>query len=734
MTSRVLAFLVLATSLLSNVQAQMRWVRIPGISARANHGAVFTALRNSVTFLDTAANGRQVEYSNGAWSIESSASSLPPLEGYAIAADPVRRRIVLFGGRTRAGQAGGTWIYDGRGWGSGGLPIEPPPRTGHRMAYDEIRQYILLFGGQSTQTGALLDDTWILDGNGWNRIFPSTRPSAQSPTGLAWDTFTSQLLLVGGTDCWTWNGNQWVPRAALPSSRRRAAVGRAPSGGVYVLHGVGSTIGPQGPQLHPIHHHWNGANWTSFTDSQQVPRLSELHGATLTYDPTTSSSLLAGGELSPYQSSNYIDSSSTVVRLGSSNIPTRLEISPPHYRYHPAFAFDSSRRRLLLTGGDLYWVTQSDAYEFDGRSWHDVNAGHLDLRDAVAAFDPLRARIYVFGGGGDDRSCASGPNPFWFAWDGVTKMPMPTLGLDLPPGYCDLVQASACFDTSRNRFIVTGGTSSMTGLSANTRVFEWDGSSFTTHLPPIHPPASYGAPFVYDPLRRVSLLHVSNALWEWNGLQWTHRGPSPAALLCFDTQRGVAVFGTGARMWDWDGTSYTERTVSGDPPTLNSDSIPYYDPGSGRLTVVSLAEHDVYHYEPIARARHDLIGAGCAASLGVPTPIAESLPWIGADLRLRIANVAPGQVIVLLLGLSDSLWHGSVPLPRELAPGMPGCFLRVSTEDFIPLAGGTWTVRIPHDPALLGASLFEQAVVFDSAANAWGMVMADAGRLVFGER
>lgn len=56
----------------------------------------------------------------------------------------------------------------------------------------------------------------------------------------------------------------------------------------------------------------------------------------------------------------------------------------------------------------------------------------------------------------------------------------------------------------------------------------------------------------------------------------------------------------------------------------------------------------------------------------------------------------------------------------------------------VPVPGSgaelTWTVQIPDDTALVGASFYNQAVVLDPSANPAGFVLSDAGRATIGQK
>ena len=88
--------------------------------------------------------------------------------------DPVRGRILLFGGKDAAGELGDTWEWDGVGWTQLQPSVTPSLRAGHAMAFDPVRQRIVLFGGR--RGASSLGDTWEWDGSGWTLAAPVTRP------------------------------------------------------------------------------------------------------------------------------------------------------------------------------------------------------------------------------------------------------------------------------------------------------------------------------------------------------------------------------------------------------------------------------------------------------------------------------------------------------------------------------------------------------------------------------
>ena len=105
---------------------------------------------------------------------------------YAMAYDQTHANAVLFGGIEAGGRVlGDTWIWDGTNWTQRFPATSPPARGYSSMAYDVQQGRALIFGGASLANNApasILGDTWAWDGNNWNRLFPSSSPSARFST------------------------------------------------------------------------------------------------------------------------------------------------------------------------------------------------------------------------------------------------------------------------------------------------------------------------------------------------------------------------------------------------------------------------------------------------------------------------------------------------------------------------------------------------------------------------
>src|SRR5258707_4210077 len=66
-----------------------------------------------------------------------------------------------------------------------GLGGGPQPRGAPAMAYDPVRREIVLFGGYPAAGD--LNDTWILHRHAWTQAHPAVSPPARAPAGFPWE-------------------------------------------------------------------------------------------------------------------------------------------------------------------------------------------------------------------------------------------------------------------------------------------------------------------------------------------------------------------------------------------------------------------------------------------------------------------------------------------------------------------------------------------------------------------
>lgn len=165
-------------------------------------------------------------WNGSAWQPQSISVLPPTRSGGAIAVDTQANEGVLFGGFPANPSVPGallddTWVWNGSSWQVRAPASHPSARAGHALAYDPVRDRVVLFGGVDA-TGVALTDTWEWDGTTWL----STANTPQVPAGsLAFDPAVQQVVLIpysfgagstppaSGTATWIYTGSTWLPMA-----------------------------------------------------------------------------------------------------------------------------------------------------------------------------------------------------------------------------------------------------------------------------------------------------------------------------------------------------------------------------------------------------------------------------------------------------------------------------------------------------------------------------------------
>jgi hypothetical protein len=289
-----------------------------------------------------------------AWSaVVPVAGSPEPSTNHAMAYDPVRAQVVLFGGVNGSGRHDETWLLAGSRW-TRVTPTtgSPPRRSNHAMAYDPASERVLLFGGIGFDDAGIavdLDDTWAWDGETWTEVTPNVgSPDARARHAMAYDPGRERVVLFGGQngalrlgDTWEWDGAAWTevtPPAGSPEPRVQPAMAYCRQTERVVLFGGENP----GTALDNKTWAWDGARWA---------------------------------EVAPAAG------------------------SPPQTGGH-AMASDLGRGRIVLFGGFISGA-RDDTWEWDGTAWIEVTppAGSPGPRHGHAmAYDSAGEGVVVFGG------------------------------------------------------------------------------------------------------------------------------------------------------------------------------------------------------------------------------------------------------------------------------------------------------------------------------------------------
>ncbi len=532
------------------------------------------------------------------WELRTSATATNPnpRRDSAMAYDSSRGRVVLFGGDSNGSWMQDTWEWNGGTWTNvTPVGVNPRIRTGHAMAFDSARDRVVLFGGYDGGRG--LQDTWEWNGSTWTNVTPAgPSPNPRWRHAMAYDSSRGRVVLFSGyngtylDDTWEWNGSTWTkvtPTGVGPGGRYRHAMAYDSSRGRVVLFGGfnGSIL-----DLNDTWE-WNGSTWTNVTPAGAMP--DARNGHAMAYDSSRGRVVLFGGGV--YFGLNMQDTWEWNGSAWTNVTPA----GSPSARTEHAMAYDSSRGRLVLFGGYVLEPDMQETWEFNGSTWTNVTpAGSPSARTEHAmAYDSSRGRVVLFGGLSNTLVTL---NQDTWEWNGSTWANATPAGVS-PSARS---RHSMAYDSSRGRAVLFGGSGN---LAVFQDTWEWNGSTWTNVSPAgASPSARYEHAMAYDSSHgRVVLFGGANSAtkmqdtWEWNGSTWTNvtpAGASPSArsghAMAYDSSRGrVVLFGgsggaTGMKeTWEWNGSAWTDVTPAGNNASAHDLHAMTFDSSRGRVVL-----------------------------------------------------------------------------------------------------------------------------------------------------
>jgi hypothetical protein len=286
------------------------------------------------------------EWDGDVWSERVPTTSPPRRQNHAMASDPARGRVVLFGGW---GSSADTWEWNGK-WVERFPSVSPAARQYLAMTHDSARGRTVLFGGWKLNDSSLLRDTWEWDGTSWVERTPAVKPPARYAHAMAYDEARGRTILFGGwgstelTDTWEWNGSTWIERAPAtsPPPRAGAAMTYDSARARVVLFGGTDISGTYFDDTWE----WDGNTWIEQTPSSR-PRARVVHA--MAYDVARSRVVLFGGDgrreipsvPNPLGDTWEWDGSAWIETTGLPSVPARVG---------HAMAYDNSGRIMLFGG------------------------------------------------------------------------------------------------------------------------------------------------------------------------------------------------------------------------------------------------------------------------------------------------------------------------------------------------------------------------------------------------
>lgn len=430
-------------------------------------------------------------------------SPSPPARAFApLVYDAERQRITLFGGERNLVKFGDTWQFDTRrGRWSQKLPAtSPPARGGLALGYDPIRKRVVVFGGLTTTT--LLNDTWEWNGTTWTQVFPATSPSPRWDMRFAYDSVRGKLIGYGGgpsgytsNETWTYDGTTWehVAQSGLPEGRRLFGMTYDPVIGGLVMYGGGTSAIPP-PNSFSDTWHYVGGTWQRDMTAG-VP--SALQAFTLTWDPIGSSARGYSG----WAASGFAENSDVHSYAG---LPLAWQSDSsccPDRRAEHVWAYSAEADGIVMFGGKARDASGSqyvagDTWIRQGGAWTPVSSPSSPPPSwaSTAAYDSARARLVLYGG-----AIESSPGATAQTWEFFSNQ-WSLVANSSPPGPRSF--ASMVYDASRGVTVLFGGGPMNEGVT-----WEFDGTSWSARPTPVQPEsARIYFQMAYDPAKEVAYL------------------------------------------------------------------------------------------------------------------------------------------------------------------------------------------------------------------------------------
>jgi hypothetical protein len=542
------------------------------------------ALAGAISAPSAGARPAPVATGTATWANLAPAASPPARFGAAAAYDATTDQGVLFGGSNGRQNLDDTWIFDGSTWRQIRPDHSPSARQGAAMAYDQATGQLILFGGLGA-TGAL-NDTWNWNGSDWTQVPTSYRPSPRSLAAMAQDPKTGQLVLFGGyggsgtgelNDTYVWEGDHWDRAAstANPPALQGAAMASDQANGTVLLFG-GATRNAVTQETWTF----DGTNWTKQTPAQSP---SARSFATLAFSPGTGQVVLFGG-----QGANRQVLGDTWSWTGTTWQQLSPPTSPPARSYAASFSDPRTQQPVVVGGTPGTASPLGDSWLWKDptrRVWLQLHPADSPTARVVPvmAFDQASGQLLLFGGGAGDAGGAQ--NDTW-NWTGTTWQKLSPV--TSPPV---LVAPAMAYDDATQQLLLVGGLDLGKGQVAD-ETWNWTGTTWQK-LSPANPPGKpVAATMAYDPRSRALVLFSGIRLdgfgaqtWTWDGTTWTRRVgihdilprlfPAMAASPSGPVMAGGLIQVTVGYedTWRWNGTSWDLLTPSTHPPSLAGASM-----------------------------------------------------------------------------------------------------------------------------------------------------------------
>ncbi len=553
------------------------------------------------TFIDAWA----FSLATGSWTDLAPAGFGPVLKKRGAAAyDPLRDRVLVFGGETPEGLTNQLWelrLSPTPQWillAPTGTP--PSPRSYTSMIYDPIRDRMVLFGGfKGGSIPQYTNDIYFLELGGANPnwVYSGANnpyPDIRAGHSAVYDSRHDRMVVFGGftgpPDNRTWTLElagipTWIPLPSLgPSSRQYHSAVYDTTGDRMFIYG-GTTLAQDGEPPGDVCAQDPGSGGWGSVPTTPSPALRTGHGAV--FDTPRSRMVMVGGDAGAYYDANQLDIWGYDVAAVAWH-----QINGPRPRPGSdlGIAWDPLRNDVVAFGGydAVANISTHETWilDLDGPGWSQLPIGGAQpfVQDGASlTYDPVEDRMILHG-------VFSYPpgGPRQDTWE-FRRDPTPTWSRLFPSGPDPPPRGfhAAVYDEPRERILVFGGgfapTNSTTWMLTLRPTLTWQSIPTTPAPPGRSSPAG-----IYDPIRERMLIYGGSGrsdLWElvdlagtphWNQLFPTGVGPGPlqGAGGAYDPGRDRMLVFSGptgvGKVWELalsvSPPHWTELAATGAPP------------------------------------------------------------------------------------------------------------------------------------------------------------------------
>jgi hypothetical protein len=468
------------------------------------------------------------EFKDGDWANLTNSEAPSPRLGPALAEDPSRGGVILFGGSQDYPYPevpeSDTWSFVNGTWTNitAQVGASPPARLLGGMAFDPNESAVVLFGGWTNLGGSQpLNDTWSLGGVGWNNSTGRSSPPPSGGMGLAYLSNTGAIILYGGStpalgydynQTWSYSAGVWsrLTPASVPPGTFAGTFADDPVEGYGVL-----LLGAETPNAPPSEQTWvfDQGEWSLPSSNASLP---PTGGATMAYDPAEHEVVLVPGSAAGSSTGlthTWVFANETWTKLNATISPGTLVV------------YDGADGYLL---GFETSFSSTSTWRFENSTWTQLfpTRSPTPGESGGIAYDGRDGYVLFY-------DCTKGGgNPTTWIWSGGNWI---NLNLTIQPELDSTLDANTMTYDSYDGYVVLVQRSNLTCGPAGNCLLTWAYSNGTwtdltgksAQTPPVLSDisiaydAAIGKVVLFGGYAFSSNAAATNETWVFSGGQWT---------------------------------------------------------------------------------------------------------------------------------------------------------------------------------------------------------------------